>query len=60
MSHTKPLLGYWLPFVGWRLLPTETAVELGLDQATRWEWWIFSIEWLNRGVALVARPGKEI
>lgn len=59
MSKARPIMGYWLPRVGWRRLPAEAAVEIGLEQALRWEWWGFTIEWLNYGLLFVVRPGEE-
>lgn len=47
---------FLIPRIGWTAVPAEEAVELGLEQAGRWRWEIFRIEWLGLGIALMARP----
>ena len=45
----------WLPRLFWEELPVEEAMEIGLEQATRWRWAALQCEWLDRGITLYAK-----
>lgn len=45
----------WLPTIGWRDLAPDEALELGLEQVSRWRWQLFEIVWLNYGLGLCVR-----
>jgi hypothetical protein len=45
----------WLPKCGWITLTQEEALDFEFEQAGRWTWQIWRIEWFGRGISLMAR-----
>ena len=44
-----------LPKFGWTKLSPEEALDFGLEQVTRRQWEIWTIEWFNSGISLWVR-----
>lgn len=48
----------WYPWIGWREISREDALELGLEQAARYKWELLGIEWFGYGITFVARSAQ--
>ena len=45
----------WVPRWGWSDLSPRAAHDLGLEQASRWRWQMWIIEWGYWGIGLMVR-----
>lgn len=44
-----------LPRAGFRDLDPAEALELGLEQVSRWRWQMLEVEWFGFGIGLYVR-----
>lgn len=50
---------YWLPRLYWEEISAEEAMEIGLEQAGRWQWAVLQFEWFGFGLTIGAKVVRE-